>query len=632
VTASVPSSHRVVTLAGHVDHGKSTLLRALTGMEPDRLPEERLRGRTIELGFLWADLAPGGPRVAFVDVPGHARLVGTMIAGSGVSPAALLVVAADDGPSVQTREHLDILDLLGVPGSVVAITKVDRVDEDRVREVEEGVRTLVAGTTFASATTVRVSAPDGRGVDRLRSELRGSLARLSEPVADRAARLWTDRAFSIDGAGTVVTGTLADGPLRRGDTVTVQPGGARARIRRLQQLGAEVESAGPGTRVAVNLVGVDVTAVRRGDVLVAGEPGPLTSVIDAWVRLLPGEAIEGVVGLRLHCGTAVRSCRVRPLLDAAGGQREGASHVAVRIRLGDPLPVRVGDRFILREPGRGRTVGGGIVVDPAAPVRLAGAARRGRVGALRDAAAALQVATDLDAVRAAWLTLPPGLRTVSELEGWTGGPLPDLPTASDPGGSVAVRIGGWVAAATTVRRLMAELVEAASAGRDVHGTVAALSVMGVPAEAGHALVDHARRAGLVGLDGDALVLPASQDARGEARRRRMDALVERFVAAALDPPDLLTVARELDVEHLERQALLASGALVRCGDLTLAGHTVDAAVEVLRTLQVESGPFTASQARLALGTTRRVLIPLLEHLVRTGRSRFDGQQHRIVER
>lgn len=607
-------------------------------MQPDRLPEERQRGRTIELGFLWTELDEVGSRVAFVDVPGHARLVGTMIAGSGVSPAALLVVAADDGPSVQTREHLDILDLLGVPGMAIAVTKVDRVDDIRAAEIDSLVRALVMGTTFASAPIVHVVAPTGKGLDRLRQELRSGLSGLPRPVEDRSARLWIDRAFSIDGSGTVVTGTLSDGPLRRGDRVCVLPGSGRARIRRLQQLGQDVEVVLPGTRVAVNLVGVEVGAVRRGDVLVAGEHGPLTSTMDVWVRMLPGEEAGRNTILRLHCGTAVRFCRLRPFAEDAakdvgwvtGGPERG---LAGRLVLDGGLPVRVGDRFILREPGRGRTVGGGVVVDPLVPIRSTARDRRARTPAIDVAAAVLLTASELHAVQEAWLELPPRVRRTEDLEAWTGGPLQESTVTGSGVASTArtVLLDQWVALISTVQAYEDVLGEAASEGQSVRSAIATLASQGLPSDAAGALLDHARRTGRVEIEDDHLVTLGSRDAIGRERTQRTMALVARFVDAGLDPPDLSSVARELDVGHLERQALFTSGALVRCGDLTLGGRTVEAAIEVLHRLQAETGPFSASQARVALGTTRRVAIPLLEHLVRTGRSRFDGQQHRLVE-
>lgn len=614
-----PSSgtHRVVTLAGHVDHGKSTLLRALTGMEPDRLPEERLRGRTIELGFLWAELDPRGDRVAFVDVPGHARLIGTMIAGSGVSPAALLAVAADDGPSVQTREHLEILDLLGVPGIAIALTKVDRVDPSRVGEMEERIRAITAGTTFEDAPVIPVAALEGRGIDGVREALVSGLGRLPRPDADRHARLWIDRVFTIDGSGTVVTGTLADGPLRRGDEVGLQPGDVRARVRRLQQLGVDVELAMPGTRVAVNLSAVEVAEVRRGDVLVAGPRRPATSVLDAWVRLLPGRRLEGSNVLRLHCGTAVRDCRVRPIVHASSAEQD--VEVAVRIIADAPLAVLVGDRILLRDPGRRSTVGGGVVVDPLPPSRLTAEGRGPRAVAIGVAGATLASSRGLGVAQSTWLRIPPGIRRADELAAWTGG----APTAGVP-------LGDWVMDAETHDATSRRLVDSAGEHTTVPAALAALARRGFPQAAAGILLRSLHERGAFVIDGDSLLPADSGEQLRDERARRRRELIARFTEAGLDPPDLTTVASDLGVEHLERQSILRSGELVRCGDVTLAARTVDAAVETLLRLQSVSGPFTASEARIALGATRRVIIPLLEHLALTSRARFDGTRHHIL--
>ncbi len=632
-----PAAHRVVTLAGHVDHGKSTLLRALTGMEPDRLPEERLRGRTIELGFLWTHLGDS-TRVAFVDVPGHARLIGTMIAGSGVSPAALLVIAADDGPSIQTREHLDILDLLGVPGIVIALTKVDRVDQRRLSQVEAMVLSLIAGTSFAGAPLVPVAPLEGRGIERLKDELRRGLAAISPPAGDRSARLWIDRAFSVDGSGTVVTGTLADGPLRRGDLVSVLPGGARARVRRIQQLGQDVEVAQPGTRAAANLVGIDVRTMRRGDVLIAGETPASSSVIDTWIRLLPDERIGGSEMFRIHCGTATRSCRARVL----GVESDGS---AVRLTCNEPLPTRVGDRLILRAPGRGRTIGGGIVVDPLVLTRGPAEDTASRTRSVRAAATALRAARSSAAVQAAWLLLEPGIRSAGEIETWTGGrPIgatgpgvlsaPEVAEVAETAETARMaRVGSYVTSEEMLSVYLQRLVEAADRDEEVNTAIAGLVDSGLPTEAAKAVLEHARASGRVdvGAGGDVLVAHGSAEKLTSDRVQRHERLIARFVAGALEPPDLLEVADELGVSHLERQSLVASGALVRIGDLTFAGAVVDQACARLGELQRASGPFTASQARVALETTRRIVIPLLEHLRRIGRARFDGQQHHIVD-
>lgn len=327
----------MIATAGHVDHGKSTLVRALTGMEPDRFAEEQRRGMTIDLGFAWTDLGAAGP-VAFVDVPGHERFVTTMLAGVGPVPAVLLVVAADEGWMPQSAEHLDALVALGVRDGLLVITRSDLMEPDLALD---DARTHLAGTPLAGIPDVAVSARTGAGTDALRAALGSLVARL--PSADDAAdvRLWVDRAFTVRGAGTVVTGTLPGGRLRVGDELELAggEGARRVTVRGLQSLGAPVDEARGVSRVAVNLRGVPREAVARGDALLArGAWLPVTTVD---VRLHPtrdtsddGSGDGSGDGLPreliLHIGSAAVAARVRPL---------GVG--TVRLRLRHPLPLRV---------------------------------------------------------------------------------------------------------------------------------------------------------------------------------------------------------------------------------------------------------------------------------------------------
>ena len=293
------AAHRVVATAGHVDHGKSRLLRALTGMEPDRLEEERRRGLSIELGFVWTDLRDPQPSdadtppitVAFVDVPGHERFIGTMLAGVGAVAGALFVVAADDGWSAQSEEHLEILDLLGIPGVAVAVTKTGVAGLARSEDVAAQVRERLRGTSLADAPVVLTDAVDGDGLDELRTVLVSRLGVLPAPAGPPRPRLWVDRVFTIAGAGTVVTGTLQGGELTVGETVTVQPQGTQARIRGLHSLGEPVEVARAGTRLAVNLAGVDRAQIARGDALAGSGAWYPTTTVDVVCRALPGRRV-----------------------------------------------------------------------------------------------------------------------------------------------------------------------------------------------------------------------------------------------------------------------------------------------------------------------------------------------------
>jgi len=352
----------VVGTAGHVDHGKSRLVRALTGTDPDRLPEEKARGMTTDLGFAWLRL-PDGREISIVDVPGHERFIKNMLAGVGCIDAALLVVAANDGVMPQTREHLAILDLLQVAKGVVAVTKTDLVDQELLDLALEEVRDLLASTSLSTAPLVPVSAVTGQGLADLVATLEQVLSTaVPRPDLERP-RLWIDRVFSVAGFGTVVTGTLIDGILQVGQEVEVLPAGIRSRIRILETHKRRVETALPGTRVAVNLPNLEVGDLRRGDLLTL--PGRMqpTHRLDARLRCLPNspEALNDGTPARLFIGSADIAVKVRLL--ATEALAPGETGLA-QLFLESPIAAVRGDRFILRRPAIGATVGGGVVIDP----------------------------------------------------------------------------------------------------------------------------------------------------------------------------------------------------------------------------------------------------------------------------
>ena len=390
----------VIGTAGHIDHGKTTLLRALTGIDADRLPEERRRGMTIDVGYAHLAL-PDGTELDFVDVPGHDRLIGNMLVGAGEIDAAMLVVAADDGPRAQTLEHLELLDALSVDAGVAVVTKADVTGPDRAAEVAGAVARLLAGTSLGGSPVLVVSSVTGSGLDDLRTTLLGLRDRVLAREADAPAatpgrfRLAIDRSFTVKGRGTVVTGTLRGGPLDRGSSGRLVPGPWTARAREIQVHGAAVVSAGRG-RVAINVAGVDAGALHRGLVLT---DDPAVGTTDRLlVRLaapLPDRA-----RVRVHLGTAsvdgALSRSGRDAIDLGGGS------VAAILRLAGPVAAAAGDRFVLRRPSGERRIVGGVVLD-ISPAR--GISRRRqtteRVAALASAIAAF----DRDAAAAARLEL-----------------------------------------------------------------------------------------------------------------------------------------------------------------------------------------------------------------------------------
>jgi selenocysteine-specific elongation factor len=594
---------RVVATAGHVDHGKSTLVRALTGMEPDRLAEERRRGLTIDLGFAWTRL-PSGTDLAFVDVPGHERFVTTMLAGAGPVPAVLMVVAADEGWMPQSAEHLDALDALGVEHGLLVVTRCDLLDPEPARE---DALAEIARSSLGAVGVVEVCAPRGDGLDALRTTLDGLLTAVPEPDPDADLRLWVDRAFSIRGAGTVVTGTLGAGTIRVGDELELR--GRRVHVRGLQSLGEPVEVARGVARVAVNLRGIPREAVARGDALLTPGRWIAPAEVDVALRGVRGaESGQLPREVMLHAGAAAVSVRARPLGPGL-----------VRLRLERPLPLRIGDRAVLRDPGRRAVVAGVTVLDVRPP-------------ALRRRGAAARRAAEL---------AEPGVGTAAgELRRRGTARAADLVAMgvprADVHGAPAVRADGW-------------LVAPARAGEAVSALAAAVRSHDAaePFDPG-LTVEAARRAaglptaGLVAAvlaavpPGERAAAPELRDGRVHLGRAR--GLPER-VRAALEVVRADLTADPFRAPEADRLAGLGLGtrelaALVRAGELVAIADGVvllpdapDRAVELLRGL----GPaFTLSEARQALGTTRRVAVPLLEHLARTGRTvRADDLTHRL---
>ncbi|MCY7380437.1 MAG: selenocysteine-specific translation elongation factor, partial [Gemmatimonadaceae bacterium] len=356
----------ILGTAGHIDHGKTTLVRALTGVDTDRLPEEKRRGITIDLGF--APLVLDGiGTLGVVDVPGHEAFVRTMVAGATGIDLALLVVAADEGVMPQTREHLSILSLLGVQSGVVALTKSDLVDAEWLALVEEDVRATLGATSLANASLVPVSATTGAGLDALRGALAEAAREGPSRATDDIFRLPIDRAFTVKGTGTVVTGTVWSGALGRDATVRLLPADVLVRVRALHSYGHAVEQVQAGDRAAVALASVDLAHVARGAVLVQGSAWRSSRVLRADVALLADapRALGPRSRVRLHLGTSEASAR----LVGAGGALAPGAGAAARVVLDAPIVARAGDRFVLRSASPVATMGGGVVLDPLAPLR-----------------------------------------------------------------------------------------------------------------------------------------------------------------------------------------------------------------------------------------------------------------------
>ena len=358
----------IVGTAGHIDHGKTALVRALTGIDADRLAEEKARGITIELGFAYADLGAGAV-TGFVDVPGHEKFVHTMLAGAGGIDLALLVVAADDGIMPQTREHLAILDLLGVSRGVVALTKADLASPDRIAALTGEIAAMLAPTTLAGSPVLPVSALTGAGVDDLRDALALAEAETLARASDGRFRLVVDRSFTLAGAGTVVTGTVVSGRVSIGDQVTISPLGLTARVRGIHAQNRKADQGLAGQRCALNLAGDGISreAIARGDMVLDPALHAPGQRIDVRLRVLATEPkpVTTWFPARLHIGAAEVGARIVPL---PGALDPGASGLA-QLVLDAPIAASMGDRFILRDVSARRTIGGGRVIDPHGPAR-----------------------------------------------------------------------------------------------------------------------------------------------------------------------------------------------------------------------------------------------------------------------
>ena len=405
----------VVGTAGHVDHGKSTLVHSLTGRDPDRWAEEKERGLTIDLGFAWTTL-PSGTEVSFVDVPGHERFIKNMLAGINAITVALFVVAADEGWMPQSEEHLSILNLLGVNRGVIALTRADLVNEDTLEIATLEIDDRIASTSLEGSPIIPTAAPHGRGIDELRTAIDVALDTSSIPDLGRP-RLWVDRSFTIAGAGTVVTGTLVDGPVACGESLNLFPTGSIGRIRSIQSHERAVDRVEPGYRTALNLVGIERDTVDRGAML--GRDGDWTITRRFIAEATTVRSLKNPVRERgafhLHLGSGSWPARLR-LLEA----NTLAGTAGVLVELNTPIPVKWGDRFILREVGRQAVVAGGRVLDPDPRGRARDTLSS--LGPLRETATADDAAGALLAAH--------GVSSLRDLAAQTGGGRPDAAMVS----------------------------------------------------------------------------------------------------------------------------------------------------------------------------------------------------------
>ncbi|MAE95589.1 MAG: selenocysteine-specific translation elongation factor [Deltaproteobacteria bacterium] len=624
----MPAEHQrpplILGTAGHIDHGKTTLIQALTGVDTDRLPEEKKRGITIELGFAPLDLGEG-LRLGVVDVPGHEGLVRTMVAGATGIDLVLLVVAADEGVMPQTREHLAICDLLGLEIGVVALTKTDLADDETRELAGEEVRELVEETCLAGAAVIQVSAQTGTGIPELRSALESAAAEArARTPREGPPRLWVDRRFEMRGFGSVVTGTLIGSPLRVGDTVELQPSGRTGRIRGLQSFGETCSEVRAGARCAVNVQNVPLAELNRGLLITAEGALLRTDRFDAELSWLPSAPAFGndPSSVELLCGTAERRARVAPIgTESIAPGATGLARVHVD---GEPLALLPGDRFVLRGFQRGdtggATLGGGRVLDVAPPQRRrqdAELARELQLLAGNDPASGLRARV----LRAGFAGAP-----VARLALETGLPQERVRALLTDSGEEVLPLGRelWLGKASA-RELEGRLLSALRAFHDEHplepgmprATLRGALPENVPVAAFEQLIE-----GLAGegrIEVEEKVLRAADFAPRLSEREESIAARLRSAAkgAGLEPPTVADWSAELDLPervlrpilgHLERD-----GSLVRApGELWFDKGAIDELRERVIAHLTEEGELPTATYKDMIGTSRKYAVPLME--------------------
>jgi selenocysteine-specific elongation factor len=638
-----PGKSLVLGTAGHIDHGKTSLVRALTGRDLDRLPEEKARGITIELGFAPLTL-PDGQRLALVDVPGHERFVRTMVAGASGLDLVMLVVAADEGVMPQTREHLAICELLGVEQGIVVLTKADLVDEEMIELATEELRDTLAEGPLAQAPILPASAETGEGIDAVREALSALAgAAPAHRDDDRAARLFVDRVFTKHGFGAVVTGTWSGRPRKTGDAVVLEPGGRKVRIRGLERHGEAVEETQSGARIAVNLQGINTEEVSRGDLLT--EPDALlpTTTFDARVHWLSSRLpLEDSVAVELLTGTTERRARVALVGETPLGEGDrGYARVHVD---GPPLPLLPGDRFVVRgfarDAGVGSTLGGGVVLDVAPPHRrrrdpiLARDLERLAGGDREDGLLVRIERTGLEGARTDQLALETGLPRQTLEAGLEALAQAKKILRLDAGRSLGAD------AASRLTETLVETLEAFHAREPQQPGMPRAALTGslpsnVPREAGALLLDRLVAGGTLTREGEIVSRAGFESRLDEDERAVADAIAEQLREAGLDAPALRTLAETLEAD--ESRVRTVAHFLERQGELVAAPDELffDRA-SVLDLIDRVIAHFEASDEldtqtlKAMIGTSRRTAMPLMALLDDLQITRRDGSLRRLL--
>ena len=612
-----------VGTAGHIDHGKSALVNALTGIDPDRLPEEKSRGMTIDLGFAWLTL-PGGREISIVDVPGHERFIRNMVAGAGGIDAALLVIAADEGAMPQTREHLAILDMLGIDSGLIVITKSDLVDADWLELVSAEALELVDPTSLRGSPVVTVSSTRRTGLDELLAELDSLLDGLEQRHADGRPRLPIDRAFSVSGYGTVVTGTLIGGPLKKGEELEVLPSGIRTRVRGIQSHKTAVDELDSGARAAVNLSAVEVSEVPRGSVLAI--PGDLkpSRLLDARFSHLRSamKPLKNGTEIAVHTGTAEVRATVR-LLDADALEPGGTAWVQLRVR--QPISAKQGDRFVARQLSPAVTIGGGEVVAPKAS-RL-----RRHDSSVLEYLERLAAGDTADAIVLALERSGP--MRMRELAGAAGGPGAEFEAAI----ARALQVGHVLHLGNTYFDAdgLARLVNAANSLLTEFHEANPLRV-GLQLEElrnrlrivpGHFndFILHLELDGIVRRDGALVRLASHRVELSDEQERTVSALLAALASAGFNVPPLNELTKRFAIADDLLESLDAAGNLVRVApNLAYEAESFEEIKRSIVNLIGDRGKIDVAGLRDHFGSSRKYCLAILEYLDSAGTTRRVG--------
>lgn len=623
--------HYLVGTAGHVDHGKTELIRALSGMETDRLKEEKQRGISIELGFAHMNL-PSGREVGIVDVPGHERFVRQMLSGAGGMDAVLLVIAADEGMMPQTREHLDILTLLAIPRGIVVLNKIDLVEDDWLELIEEEIKEELKGTTFEGSPIFRISALTGEGIPELKVGIDQALATGEGKKAVGAARMPLDRVFSIQGFGTVVTGTLYSGTLEVGQDLAIEPAHRLAKVRSLQVHGHKVATAQAGQRVAVNLAGIEVSQVEKGAVLAQPNAFPVGNILDIKVHALPSaeKRISQRQRLRFHLGTAEVMGRIH-LLDRE--EIKPGEEAYAQILLEEPVLAAAQDRFVLRFYSPAHTIAGGKVLGVAkfkekrfkeAVLGLMNLKDRGNpqellIRELKEPKAVPELAGVFLVPQADVVTWLAELERADRLEVWLKNSQAHYWAHEAAEGwrrDILKTVSGYVKA-NPLRR---------GVGREELKNRMRIAW---PHPLWQAILEEGARKGYYRLEGGK-IQPPEGIALPEGLAKRVDCLAKQWRTAGLTPPDLTSAAAACQIEAQEAgefaQYFCELGEWISAGGIFFERQALTDARKVLEEYLQEHKEAGVSEIREIWGISRKYAVPLLEYFDEQHLTRRSGDK------